>query len=76
MLPQYDVNFNFYQNKIMQLVPILVQLAEITNIIWLSQYPTNEFFGKNEAYNSFVYSEKIYSYNNAVTSAFKWVKLN
>ncbi len=75
MLPQYEVDFNSYKNKIMQLVPILGQLAEITNIIWLSQYPTTEFFGKNEAYNSLVYSEKIYFYNNAVTSAFKWVKL-
>jgi hypothetical protein len=47
-------------------VASLGQLAKVSRVIWLNQYPTVELFVKIDGYYSDVHSEKIHYYNQAI----------
>lgn len=70
MLPYAAVehcnDFELYQDKVMELGPVLGQLANVSQIIWLSQYPSVDFYGNINSSNTAVFSEKIHLYNKAV----------
>ncbi|XP_046457567.1 N-acetylneuraminate 9-O-acetyltransferase-like [Daphnia pulex] len=55
-----------YQKRLKELAPILDQLANVSHIIWLNQYPTLEFYGNIGVLNTDIHSEKIHHYNLAI----------
>jgi hypothetical protein len=66
MLQSQGADHHFYQKKLKELAPIFGQLANVSQVIWLNQYPTVEFYGKIDAPNTDIFSEKIHHYNQAV----------
>lgn len=58
-----DAHEDVYFKKLKQLVPLLQNISKYSQVIWLNQYPTLEFFGKNDADNTDVHSQKIVHYN-------------
>lgn len=55
-----------YQKKLKELAPVLDQLANVSHIIWLNQFPTLEFYGNIGELNTDIHSEKIHHYNLAI----------
>ena len=51
-----------YFSKLEELAPMLKELSTTCYILWLSQYPTLEFFGPKNWPNSEVHSGKIFEY--------------
>jgi hypothetical protein len=52
--------------KLKLLALFLGQLANVSQVIWLNQYPAIESFGNIDAPNTDIFSEKIHHYNQAV----------
>ena len=71
MLESNGANFKLYRKKLNELGPILDELAKSSKVIWLNQYPTIDFYGGTDAHNTFIHSEKIHQYNEAVRQIFK-----
>jgi hypothetical protein len=65
MLQSEGADFSLYQKKLTELAPILGQLSNISQVIWLNQYPTIEFYGHINAHNTDIHVEKIHHYNQA-----------
>ncbi|KAK4010374.1 hypothetical protein OUZ56_019520 [Daphnia magna] len=63
MLQGYGADYQLYQKKISELGPLLGQLANVSQVIWLHQYPSVDFYGGIRASNTDIVSEKIYGYN-------------
>ncbi|KAI9559233.1 hypothetical protein GHT06_016022 [Daphnia sinensis] len=59
-------DFQLYRDKLMELGPVLGQLASVSQVIWLNQYPSVDFYGNINAPNTAVFSEKIHLYNKAI----------
>ncbi|XP_046639465.1 uncharacterized protein LOC124320652 [Daphnia pulicaria] len=57
-----------YREQLKRLAPFLDQLANVSKVIWLNQYPVVEKYGNIGAMNTEVFSEKIDHYNEAVRS--------
>jgi hypothetical protein len=55
-----------YQKKLSEVAPVLTQLANVTRVIWLNQYPTSEFYMDNFSGQTQIHSEKINNYNKIV----------
>ncbi|EFX78295.1 hypothetical protein DAPPUDRAFT_320629 [Daphnia pulex] len=66
MLQSEGANHQLYQKKLKQLAPVLHQLANVSQIIWLNQFPTVEFYGNINGPNTEIHTEKIHQYNVAV----------
>jgi hypothetical protein len=49
----------------------LNQLAYVSQVIWLNQYPTVEFYAKMHARNTDIHTEKINHYNKVVQRILK-----
>jgi hypothetical protein len=60
MLQSEGTDFNLYQKKLTELASILGQLSNVSQVIWLNQYPTLDFFGNINAHNTDIHSEKIH----------------
>ncbi|XP_046452669.1 N-acetylneuraminate 9-O-acetyltransferase-like isoform X1 [Daphnia pulex] len=71
MMQQYGADFQLYSKRLNELAPILGQLASASRVIWLNQYPTVEFYGSNDAYNTKIHSEKVHHYNTAARQILK-----
>lgn len=59
-------DYQRYEKELMKIAPVLAQLSNVTRVIWLNQYPTLEFYGANNSTNTYIHSNKINNYNNAV----------
>ena len=66
MLQSEGADHQIYQKKLKRLAPFLGQLANVSQVIWLNQFPTIEFYGKINDHNTDIFSEKIHHYNQAV----------
>jgi hypothetical protein len=44
-----------YQKQLQRLAPLLSQLANISKVIWLHQYPVVELYGNNGAVNTTIF---------------------
>lgn len=66
MLQEHGADFHLYQEKLTDLAPLLGQLANASQVIWLNQYPTADFNGEVGSLKTDIHSEKIHHYNEAV----------
>ncbi len=66
MMKENGGNFKSYQENLMQLAPILGQLANVTRVVWLNQYPSVDSNSWINELNTIIFSEKIHSYNKAI----------
>ncbi|KAK4006639.1 hypothetical protein OUZ56_011797 [Daphnia magna] len=66
MLNENGADFFLYNKKIIEISQILEQLSNLTQVIWLNQYPVLEGYGPNNAHNVDIHSEKVNHYNEAV----------
>ncbi|EFX65920.1 hypothetical protein DAPPUDRAFT_116835 [Daphnia pulex] len=57
-----------FQKQLELLAPLLSQLANVSKVIWLNQYPVMETYGDNGAVNTVILSEKINHYNEDARS--------
>jgi hypothetical protein len=73
MLKKNDSDFQHYQNNLLELGPVLQNLAKVSKVIWLHQYPTIDFYGNTHAKNTIIHSAKVHQYNEAVQKIFKYV---
>jgi hypothetical protein len=71
MLKQNGANFQFYNTLMREFAKMIDNCDLSSEVIWLNQYPTNELYGDNTAFNTEVHSEKIHQYNEAVRHVFK-----
>jgi hypothetical protein len=65
--PKED-DHQLYRKQLKRLTPFLGQLANVSKVIWLNQYPVVEKYGDIGAMNTEVFSEKVDHYNEAVRS--------
>ena len=76
MLHIYGADYKEYERKLQtEIEPILNQLAKETNhpeIIWLNQFPTNDFWAPNTKSNADIFSEKIHQYNLILQRVFRY----
>jgi hypothetical protein len=75
MLQENGDNFLHFQSRLVELGPLLNQLANASKIIWLNQHPTVEFYGNMNERNTDIHTQKINFYNKEVRRIFKLVKL-
>lgn len=71
MLQQNSANFELYKEMLKKLATIIATFPTSSHVIWMNQYPTNEFYGDSNAFNTEINSEKINHYNKAVLQIFK-----
>jgi hypothetical protein len=71
MMQQYGADIQLYVKRLKELASILGKLTNVTEVIWLNQYPTVEFYGSTTAYNTKIHSEKIQLYNIAARQILK-----
>jgi hypothetical protein len=76
MMQQYGANFQLYKKKLMEFRLILQKLSNVTQVIWLNQYPTLEFYGNINDRNTDIHSTKIHHYNKAVHHIFGYANCN
>lgn len=62
-----------FRRKLVEIGPILDQLAQVGKVVWLHQYPTIERYGETNAHNTDIFTEKIRRYNEVVHQEFKLV---
>ncbi|XP_057380106.1 uncharacterized protein LOC130702455 [Daphnia carinata] len=60
---EHEANYRLYQSKLSELAPHLGQLANVSQVIWLHQYTSLDFYGGIRASNTAIFAEKIDSYN-------------
>lgn len=75
MMQDYGADFQLYQKTLRDFAPILGRLANVSQVIWLNQYPTVELYGDMDAKNTDIHTQKIFQYNEAVRREFKYVTL-
>jgi hypothetical protein len=64
MLKLFGADYQLFEQRLLQLKPLLNQLADISQkVIWIDQYPTIDFFAANHATNAQIESNKIHHYN-------------
>lgn len=73
MLKQHGANYQLYQSKLNELGPVLGQLANVSQVIWLHQYTSLDFYGGMRVSNTDVVGEKIYNYNKITRRILEWV---
>jgi hypothetical protein len=66
MLQEHGADFQLYQEKLTGIAPMLGQLANDSQVIWLNQYPTADYNGEIGNLKTDIHSEKIHHYNEAV----------
>lgn len=66
-------SLQLYQQKLLELIPSLARLANVSRVVWLNQYPTVDFYGDMYEHNTDIHAEKIHDYNQAVRRIFQWV---
>ena len=71
MMQKYGANYKIYEERLVELSKNLGQLANFSQVIWLNQYPTVEFYGGMQNTNIDIHTEKIYHYNKMVKRIFK-----
>ncbi|EFX67894.1 hypothetical protein DAPPUDRAFT_260928 [Daphnia pulex] len=71
ILLKYGADFQQYQKTIRNFAPILGQLAKVSRVIWMNQYPTVELYGDMDAKNTDIHTQKIFQYNQAVRREYK-----
>ncbi len=71
MMEEYGANYKMYENRLVKLGMYLNQLAYVSQVIWLNQYPTVEFYAKMHARNTDIHTEKINHYNKVVQRILK-----
>jgi hypothetical protein len=72
MMQEYGADFQQYQKTIRNFAPILGQLAKVSRVIWMNQYPTVELYGDMDAKNTDIHAQKIFQYNQAVRREYKY----
>ena len=74
MLEAYGADHKEYERKLREIEPILSQLANKTNnhrkVIWLNQFPTNDYWSASKPNSKDVFSEKIHHYNTILQTVF------
>ena len=68
MLHSEGPDFKLYEEKLKELAPFLGQLANVSRVIWLNQYPVIEKYGYSGTMNTDIFSGKIHRYNEDITS--------
>ena len=64
MLQRYrPAHEDVYFEKLREFIPMLRNISNHCQVIWLNQYPTVERFGKLNDTNTDVHSQKIWDYN-------------
>ncbi|EFX66757.1 hypothetical protein DAPPUDRAFT_262658 [Daphnia pulex] len=66
MMKENGGSFKSYQENLMKFAPILGQLANVTRVVWLNQYPSVDSNSWINDVNTIIFSEKIHSYNKAI----------
>lgn len=72
MLPEHGANHTAYYEKLVELKPLIETLANMTQVIWLTSYPTFDFFGHNNSHNTNIHALKISHYNQLITKALEY----
>ncbi len=54
-----------YQRDLSKLSLVLSQIASVSQVVWINQYPTVDFFGEIDSHNTAIHSEKVHGYNKA-----------
>lgn len=64
-----------FQKGLSKLAPILNELAQVSEVIWLNEYPTLDFYGTIESFRTSltIHSEKMDLYNDITRNTFKQV---
>jgi hypothetical protein len=65
MLKPNGADYDQYLKKLIELVPLLGQFAQFSQVIWLNQYPTIDPSKWD------VFSEKIHLYNEGIRGTLK-----
>ena len=73
MLREHGADYHLYQKKLTEVGPILGQLANVSRVIWLNQYPIVEFYGNNNSSNTYIHSEKMHNYNKAIRRTLEYM---
>lgn len=63
MLVRNGNDHRLFRKKLSQLGPTMGQLAESSQVIWLSQYPIVELYGPTLGHNTGIHSAKVHQYN-------------
>lgn len=63
MVKEHTAHEEAFFRELKNLVPILQELSKKCFIVWLHQYPTQDFFGATGANNVDVHASKIWHYN-------------
>lgn len=71
MLGDNGANYQLYEEKFAKFAPELAQLANVTRLIWLNQYPVVDSYHHNHDSNKNIYSEKLHNYNKAIRRMLK-----
>lgn len=71
MLWENKIDFETYLKIASTIAPVVDQLASVTKVIWLNQYPVVEFYGKTDSHNTHIYTEKINQYNVILRRVFR-----
>lgn len=66
MLGSNGADHRLYEGKLKKFAPELGRLANVSQVIWLNQYPVVELPEKIYDHNTYIYSEKIDNYNTAI----------
>jgi hypothetical protein len=66
MLQQHGADLQLYKKKISEVSTILGKIASTSQIIWLNQYPTVDFYSEISESSSAIHTDKIHHYNGAV----------
>ena len=79
MLEEFGADYKEYERKLREMAePILSQLSQPNNhrkVVWLNQFPTNDFWAPNKQHNTDIYSEKIHQYNLIIPRVFRYKNL-
>lgn len=59
----HDAHEDVFFRKLEEFVPVLQNISKRCPIVWLNQYPTQEFFARNHEHNTDVHSAKLLHYN-------------
>ncbi|KAI9559361.1 hypothetical protein GHT06_016150 [Daphnia sinensis] len=66
MLGTNGADHRLYEENLKKFAPELDRLANVSQVIWLNQYPVEELPEKIHDHNTYIHSEKIDSYNRAI----------
>jgi hypothetical protein len=60
-----------YQQELSEFTPSLAQLANVSQVVWLNQYPTVDFYGEMGNHNTAIHAGKVHHYNQAIRRIFQ-----